>query len=185
AAARAGATVTLVSGPVSIPDPAGVSTVHVESAREMQAAVEKALPADVAIFAAAVADWRPESVAAQKTKKAAGGLPTLSLAENPDILATVAGLAKGRPGLVIGFAAETEKVAEHASAKLIRKGCDWIVANDVSGNGTSAGSVMGGDLNRITIFERSGASETWPEMDKADVAARLVERIAAAMPAAT
>ena len=183
AAARAGARVTLVSGPVSIADPAGVATVHVESAREMQKAVENALPADVAIFAAAVADWRPESVSAQKTKKAAGGLPTLSLTENPDILATVSSLGKGRPGLVIGFAAETEKIEEHASAKLARKGCDWIVANDVSGNGTSTGSVMGGNLNRVTIFQKGGDSESWPEMDKTGVASRLVEKIASALQA--
>ncbi|MGE0231528.1 MAG: bifunctional phosphopantothenoylcysteine decarboxylase/phosphopantothenate--cysteine ligase CoaBC [Flavobacteriaceae bacterium] len=183
AAARAGARVTLVSGPVSIADPAGVSTIHVESARDMQAAVEKALPADVAIFAAAVADWRPEAVAAQKTKKAAGGLPALKLIENPDILAAVSARRKGRPGLVIGFAAETEKIDEHASAKLARKGCDWIVANDVSGNGTSTGSVMGGDLNRVAIFQKDGARERWPEMDKAGVASRLVERIAASLQA--
>ncbi|MGE0845366.1 MAG: bifunctional phosphopantothenoylcysteine decarboxylase/phosphopantothenate--cysteine ligase CoaBC [Flavobacteriaceae bacterium] len=177
AAARAGAQVTLVSGPVALADPAGVRTIHVETAREMLAAVEKALPADVAIFAAAVADWRPQSEAAQKTKKGKDGPPALHLVENPDILATVSGLRQSRPPLVIGFAAETEKLAEHARAKLKRKGCDWIVANDVSAAGTSAGSVMGGDLNRVTLFSADGAAEEWPELDKQAVAERLVERI--------
>src|SRR5262249_27570916 len=132
AAARAGASVTLVSGPVNVPDPRGVSIVKVESAREMLTAVEKALPADVAVFAAAVADWRTATNSREKIKKSGKGTPELALIENPDILSTIAHLKAKRPKFVIGFAAETEHVVEHAKAKLARKGCDWILANDVS-----------------------------------------------------
>lgn len=174
ALARAGAAVTLVSGPVALADPAGVKVVRIESAREMLAACESALPADIAVFAAAVADWRVEEVAAQKIKKPAGGgaSPTLSFAENPDILATIAGLKQGRPALVVGFAAETEKVAAHAAAKRARKGCDWILANDVSaGTGT-----FGGDANTIHLVTESG-TEDWPRLTKQQVAERLAARI--------
>jgi phosphopantothenoylcysteine decarboxylase/phosphopantothenate--cysteine ligase len=173
AAAEAGAAVTLVCGPVGIPDPPGVATVHVESAREMLAAVENALPADVAVFAAAVADWRTEAEAAEKIKKDGKRLPALSLVENPDILATVARLKTGRPPLVVGFAAETEKVIEHARAKLKKKGCDLIVANDVA-PGTG---VMGGTSNTVHLVTRDEV-ETWPTLDKDEVARRLVERFA-------
>jgi phosphopantothenoylcysteine decarboxylase/phosphopantothenate--cysteine ligase len=183
AAAEAGAEVTLVSGPVAIPDPPGVATVHVESAREMLAAVEKALPADIAVFAAAVADWRTADAATEKMKKHGKGAPALTLAENPDILATVARLEGGRrPPLVVGFAAETEKVIEHARAKLARKGCDLIVANDVA----PATGVMGGTRNTVHLVTRDDV-ETWPTMDKGEVARRLVGRLAAlaAPPAAS
>jgi phosphopantothenoylcysteine decarboxylase/phosphopantothenate--cysteine ligase len=173
AAAEAGAHVTLVSGPVALPDPAGVTIVKVETARDMLSAVEQALPADVAIFAAAVADWRVAEAGAQKIKKGGGGTPRLALVENPDILATVAHARAKRPKLVIGFAAETEKVVEHAKLKLARKGCDWILANDVS-----AGSgVMGGDNNRIHLVTEDGV-ETWPSQSKGEVARTLVARIA-------
>ena len=173
AAARAGAEVTLVSGPVAIPDPAGVTVVRVETAREMLNAVEAALPVDLAVFAAAVADWRVADGAAQKIKKGAGGPPALTLVENPDVLATVAhGLR--RPALVVGFAAETENVVEHARAKLTRKRADMIVANDVS---TGSG-VMGGDDNRVHIVTADGV-EDWPALSKAAVAERLVDRLAA------
>ncbi|MBY0423599.1 MAG: bifunctional phosphopantothenoylcysteine decarboxylase/phosphopantothenate--cysteine ligase CoaBC, partial [Parvularculaceae bacterium] len=177
ALARLGATVTLVSGPTTIPAPAGVSIVRVETAREMLAAVEKALPADAAVMCAAVADYRPEAAKDQKIKKEKGGIAAITLAENPDILKTVAALKKGRPTLVVGFAAETETVLANARAKLKRKGCDWIVANDVSGG---AASVMGGDMNRVTIVSAEGA-EDWPMMTKDSVAAKLAERIAAAL----
>jgi phosphopantothenoylcysteine decarboxylase / phosphopantothenate---cysteine ligase len=173
AAAEAGADVTLISGPVAIPDPAGVRTVHVESAREMLQATEAALPTDVAIFAAAVADWRTADTAAAKMKKDGAALPALGLVENPDILATVAHLKKGRPRLVVGFAAETEKVIEHAKAKLAKKGCDLIVANDVA----PETGVMGGPRNTVHLVSRDGI-ETWPTMDKEEVARRLVARLA-------
>ncbi|MET0606791.1 MAG: phosphopantothenoylcysteine decarboxylase, partial [Beijerinckiaceae bacterium] len=172
AAAEAGAEVTLISGPVTIPDPAHVSVVHVESAREMLAAVEKALPADIAVFAAAVADWRAATSAKDKIKKGPSGPPALALAENPDILATIARSRK-RPRLVIGFAAETEKVVEHARAKLKKKGCDLIVANDVS----PATGVMGGDVNTVHLVSADGV-ESWPALAKDEVAARLVKKIA-------
>jgi phosphopantothenoylcysteine decarboxylase/phosphopantothenate--cysteine ligase len=172
AAAEAGAEVTLVSGPVSLPDPAGVRTVHVESAREMLAAVEAALPADIGIFAAAVADWRTENAAGEKIKKDAGPRPPLALVENPDILATIAQRREGRPSLVVGFAAETEKVIEHAKAKLAKKGCDLIVANDVS----PASGVMGGDSNTVHLVT-AGEVETWPTLGKDEVAQRLVMRL--------
>ncbi len=178
AAAAAGGDVTLISGPVSIPDPQGVRVVHVETAREMAAAVEHALPADAAIFCAAVADWRVAQAGAEKIKKTGDAPPPLALAENPDILAGIARRREGRPALVVGFAAETENVIEHAKAKLARKGCDWIVANDVS----PEHGVMGGDGNTVHLVSASGV-ESWPTMDKGRVAERLVERIAAALPA--
>jgi phosphopantothenoylcysteine decarboxylase/phosphopantothenate--cysteine ligase len=176
AAAEAGAKVTLVSGPVALPDPAGVKTVHVETARAMLLAVQAALPADVGIFAAAVADWRTAGDIVQKLKKDTGGPPRLELVENPDILATVSKLKTKRPRLVIGFAAETETVVEHARAKLKRKGSDWIVANDVS----AEGGAMGGDDNAVHLITPSGV-ESWPSQSKDGVAKQLVARIAAAL----
>ena len=173
ACARLGARVTLVSGPVNLPDPAGVEIVKVETAREMLAACEAALPADVAICAAAVADWRVAAEASTKLKKESGALPTLSFAENPDILATLAARNDRRPRLVIGFAAETGDVVTYARAKLARKGCDWIVANDVSaGTGT-----FGGDDNTVFLVGPEGV-EDWPRMSKQEVAATLARRIA-------
>ncbi len=175
ALAALGARVTLVSGPVSQPDPAGVTVRRIESARDMLAAVEGALPADAAIFAAAVADFRPEAAPTQKIKKEPGAPPPeIRLALNPDILATVAQHATQRPRLVIGFAAETEKVVEHATAKRLRKGCDWIVANDVSGD------VMGGAENAVHLVTESGV-EDWPRMPKEEVARRLAARVAEAL----
>lgn len=171
AAARLGARVTLVSGPVAIPDPPGVDVVHVETAAQMLAAVEAAMPADIAVFAAAVADWRVADAASDKVKKGSGGPPTLSLVENPDILRTIASRRAGRPPLVIGFAAETRNVVEYARKKRKSKGADWIVANDVS----PATNVMGGDRNTIHLVSASGV-ESWPEMAKDDVAERLVTR---------
>jgi phosphopantothenoylcysteine decarboxylase / phosphopantothenate---cysteine ligase len=175
-AAAAGAEVTLVSGPVNLPDPAGVKVVRVETAQEMLAAVTKALPADVAVFAAAVADWRVDKPNAGKIKKQDGGTPKLGLVENPDILATVAHCKSGRPKLVIGFAAETDRLVEHAKAKLRRKGCDWIIANDVS----AESGVMGGDRNTVHIVTADGV-EAWPPQSKDAVARALVTRIAAAL----
>ncbi|MCV9940261.1 bifunctional phosphopantothenoylcysteine decarboxylase/phosphopantothenate synthase [Boseaceae bacterium BT-24-1] len=172
AAAAAGAEVTLISGPVAIADPAGVNTVHVESARDMLAATEAALPADLAIFAAAVADWRTADAAGQKMKKDGGGPPSLALVENPDILATIAAREIDRPTLVVGFAAETQNVVDYARAKLARKGCDLIVANDVGGTG-----VMGGDANTVHLVSADSV-ETWPTLPKAEVAARLVAHFA-------
>ncbi|MGV0910870.1 bifunctional phosphopantothenoylcysteine decarboxylase/phosphopantothenate--cysteine ligase CoaBC [Martelella sp. FOR1707] len=172
ALARLGAEVTLVAGPVNIADPAGVTTVHVESAREMLAAVEAALPADIAVMVAAVSDWRAEDSAPQKMKKKPGEAPPpLKLVENPDILKTV-GHHHDRPSLVVGFAAETNDVAAYARDKLARKGADLIVANDVSEEG-----VMGGQRNRVTLVTTGGA-EDWPDMDKAEVAERLAAWIA-------
>ncbi len=173
AAAAAGAEVTLISGPVSLADPPGVLTVHVESARDMLAAVDNALPADIGIFAAAVADWRVAHADTQKIKKTGGEMPGLSLAENPDILATIAHRKTGRPELVVGFAAETQNVLENAKAKLARKGCDLIVANDVS----PETGVMGGDRNTVHLVSATGV-ETWPTLSKADVADRLVAHLA-------
>jgi phosphopantothenoylcysteine decarboxylase/phosphopantothenate--cysteine ligase len=175
ALAELGARVTLVSGPVSLPTPQAVHRVDVETAREMAAAVEAALPADAAVMVAAVADWRAESASGQKIKKGASGpAPALTLTENPDILA---GLARSdrRPRLLIGFAAETELVVDHAVAKRLRKDADWIVANDVSG--AKGDSVMGGDSNSIHIVTRDGV-ESWETLPKADVARRLAARIA-------
>ncbi|MDC7786505.1 bifunctional phosphopantothenoylcysteine decarboxylase/phosphopantothenate--cysteine ligase CoaBC [Rhodoplanes sp. TEM] len=180
AAAAAGAAVTLVSGPVTLPDPPGVSVVHVESAREMLAAVEAALPVDVAVFAAAVADWRVASAGDQKIKKGAAGAPQLALVENPDILATVSKRTAGRPPLVVGFAAETQNVVTNAREKLARKGCDWIVANDVSADSGIAGGVMGGDSNSVHVVTADGV-DSWPAQSKEEVARALVARIAAAL----
>ncbi|SCW57963.1 bifunctional phosphopantothenoylcysteine decarboxylase/phosphopantothenate--cysteine ligase CoaBC [Ancylobacter rudongensis] len=180
AAARAGARVTLVSGPVNLPAPSGVTVRPVESARDMLAAVEAALPADVAIFAAAVADWRAASEAPEKMKKDGGALPPLALTENPDILATIAHRTEGRPRLVIGFAAETQNVVGYAQAKRVRKGCDWIVANDVSAQSGIPGGVMGGDANEVHLITPEG-SEAWPRASKTEVAERLIARIAAAL----
>jgi phosphopantothenoylcysteine decarboxylase/phosphopantothenate--cysteine ligase len=172
ALARAGAEVTLVSGPVSLETPAGVHRIDVETAREMAQAVDTALPADVAVLVAAVADWRVDA-AGQKLKKTPGGLPELALIENPDILAGLARDAR-RPRLLIGFAAETETVDANAQAKLARKGCDWIVANDVSGD------VMGGDANAVAIVSAAGI-ERWPSAPKTEIADRIVQRIADAL----
>ncbi|MCW2396417.1 MULTISPECIES: bifunctional phosphopantothenoylcysteine decarboxylase/phosphopantothenate--cysteine ligase CoaBC [unclassified Sphingobium] len=170
AAAQAGARVTLIAGPVSLPTPRGVTRVDVQTAREMQAAVEGALPADIAILVAAVADWRAADEAGQKIKKDGSGTPApLALAENPDILATLARHGQ-RPALLVGFAAETETVVDHAIAKRQRKGADWIVANDVSGD------VMGGSRNSVHLVTAQGV-EDWPDMPKALVATRLIERI--------
>ena len=183
AAQAAGADVTLVSGPVELRDPAGVTVIRVESARDMLHKVEAALPADIAIFAAAVADWRVVNEGEQKLKKTSAGIPPLQLVENPDILATISKLKDKRPPLVIGFAAETEHLIDNARAKIARKGCDWIVANDVS----PATGVMGGDRNTVHLLTRDGASdikvdnikvESWPVMSKEQVATELVARIA-------
>src|SRR5262245_2085050 len=173
AAAAAGADVTLISGPVQLPDPPGVAVVKVRTAQDMLAAVTKALPADVAVFAAAVADWRLAKPHANKIKKRAGGPPTLALTENPDILATVAHDARKRPRLVIGFAAETDHIIEHAKAKLARKSCDWILANDVS----AESGVMGGDRNTVHLVTAQGV-EPWPPQSKEEVARALIARIA-------
>ncbi|HUK00456.1 MAG TPA: bifunctional phosphopantothenoylcysteine decarboxylase/phosphopantothenate--cysteine ligase CoaBC [Stellaceae bacterium] len=172
ALAQLGAETVLVSGPTSEPDPPGVRVLHVETAREMLAACEKALPADIAVCAAAVADWRAEA-APQKLKKKNGPPPTLKLVENPDILATLSKPGNRRPRLVVGFAAETEKLIEHAQAKRAKKGCDWIVANDVS---ASAGT-FGGDANTVHVIDEAGV-EDWPPLGKREVAARLATRIA-------
>jgi len=174
AAAAAGAEVALVSGPVNLPDPPGVTVVHVGSARDMLRAVETALPADVAIFAAAVADWRIERAGEQKLKKTpGGGAPALALTENPDILSTIAHRKTQRPRLVIGFAAETENVVANAKDKLKRKGCDWILANDVS----PQTGIMGGDTNTVELVTAQDV-EPWPPQSKEAVAKMLVERIA-------
>jgi phosphopantothenoylcysteine decarboxylase/phosphopantothenate--cysteine ligase len=171
-----GARVTFVTGPASVPPPDGVQVVRVETAREMLQAVTAALPADAAVMAAAVADWRVANAGAQKMKKdGSGRAPALEFAENPDILATV---AKGalRPRLVVGFAAETEHVVDHATAKRARKGCDWIVANDVS----PETGIMGGTENAVVLISEVG-SETWPRMGKDEVARALAQRIAEAL----
>ena len=179
AAARAGAKVTLVSGPVHLPCPPGVDRIQVETARQMADAVKKALPADVAVMVAAVADWRSTDELSHKMKKRGSAPPALRLTENPDILAMVA-VSEKRPKLVVGFAAETEKVVENAKEKRKRKGADWIVANDVSrSNGKS---VMGGEVNAVHIVTAK-AVEDLPEMAKDDVANALVERIADALAA--
>lgn len=171
ALARAGAQTTLISGPVSLAAPPGVKLQRVTTAREMLAACEAALPADVLVMAAAVADWRPDVAANSKIKKNTDRVvPLIKLVENPDILATLAAHA-ARPRLVIGFAAETDDVVQNAVAKRARKGADWIIANDVSGD------VMGGDKNRIHLISEAGM-EDWPEMTKGEVGARLAARIA-------
>ena len=174
ALARAGARVTLISGPVAIEAPPGVTLVKVETAREMLAAAERALPADIAVCAAAVADWRAERDAAQKIKKTGDAPAPLALAENPDILAALSRHPFRRPTLVVGFAAETEQLVPHARLKLAKKGCDWIVANDVS----PAGGVMGGDDNTVVLVTAT-AEEAWPTLPKHQVAERLAGRIAA------
>jgi phosphopantothenoylcysteine decarboxylase/phosphopantothenate--cysteine ligase len=177
AAQAAGADVTLISGPVDLDDPPGVTVKHVETAREMLHQAEAALPVDIAIFAAAVADWRVAHEGEQKLKKTAAGMPPLQLVENPDILATISRLKDGRPPLVIGFAAETEHLIDNAKAKLARKGCDWIVANDVS----PETGVMGGDRNTVHLLTRDGEKisvDSWPVMTKEEVATALVARIA-------
>ena len=172
-----GAKVSFVTGPATVAPPQGVDLIRVETAREMLDAVQAALPADAAIFAAAVADWRVANAADKKMKKdGTGSLPALEFAENPDILATVSQMKKGRPGLVVGFAAETHDVIAHATAKRARKGCDWIVANDVS----PATGIMGGTENAVTVIDAEGA-ESWPRMGKSEVAARLAQRIAEAL----
>jgi phosphopantothenoylcysteine decarboxylase/phosphopantothenate--cysteine ligase len=176
AAAALGAEVTLVSGPVTLADPKGVRVVHVETAREMLAAVEASLPADAAVFAAAVADWRVAEAASDKIKKGPDGAPALAFVENPDILATVGHHATLRPRLVVGFAAETRDLLANASVKLARKGADVIVANDVAVRPDGSG-VMGGDANTVRLVEAGGVTD-WPEMPKEAVAARLVRWIA-------
>ncbi len=175
AAAAAGAEVVLVSGPVELPDPAGVKTVHVETASQMLAAAEAALPVDAAVCAAAVADWHVAEEAREKLKKTPGKPPTLTLVDNPDVLATLA-RHKRRPRLVIGFAAETEKIVDHARAKLRAKGCDWILANDIS----PASGVLGGMKNTIHFVTAEGV-ESWPTQTKQAIADGLVRRIAAAL----
>jgi len=178
AAMRLGARVTLISGPTNLAHPPGVTVVAVETAEQMLAAVRAALPADCAIFAAAVADWRVANAHGEKIKKdGKRKTPQLDLVENPDILKTVAHLPSGeRPGLVIGFAAETENVLEHARKKRQRKGCDWIVANDVS----PATGIMGGDRNTVHVVTADGV-DSWPDLDKVEVARRLIERVGRAL----
>lgn len=172
-----GADVTFVTGPATVPPPQGVTVVRVETAQQMLAAVQNALPADVAVFAAAVADWRVANAQDKKVKKdGSGRLPALEFAENPDILATVSQMTAGRPKLVVGFAAETDDVIAHATAKRARKRCDWIVANDVS----PQTGIMGGTENAVTVITDAGA-ESWPRMPKAEVARRLAARIAEAL----
>ena len=174
AIAALGARVTLVAGPVALPTPAGVTRIAVETAREMADAVAAALPADAAVMVAAVADWRPDDAPAQKIKKTGDGAPpALRLTENPDLLATLA-RSPQRPGLLIGFAAETERVVEHATAKRLRKQADWIVANDVSGD------VMGGDRNTVHLVTAAGV-DSWEPLAKEEVARRLADRIAASL----
>ena len=177
ALAALGADVTLVSGPTALPDPQGVTTMRVESAREMLAACQTTLPVDIAVCVAAVADWRVADDTDQKIKKGTDGPPTLTLVENPDILATLSApnpsTGHTRPALVIGFAAETENVVAYARAKLAKKACDWIVANDVR----DETGIMGGDANRVHLVTASGV-EDWPEAPKTEVAARLADRIA-------
>ena len=173
AAIGAGARVTLVTGPVGLPDPAGAEVIHVGSAREMQHAVEAALPADAFIAAAAVADWRAETVASQKIKKQSSESPKLQLVENPDILAEIAKKTAMRPAVVIGFAAETENVTANAMSKLQRKRCDLIIANSVA-EGTST---FGGETNQVQVIDARGA-ESWPPMSKTEVANGIMRRLA-------
>jgi phosphopantothenoylcysteine decarboxylase/phosphopantothenate--cysteine ligase len=176
ALAGLGAEVTFVTGPADVPPPVGVHVVKVQTAAQMLAAVQAAKPADAAVFAAAVADWRVANAGQRKIKKDAAGLPHLEFAENPDILATVSQMGAGRPPLVVGFAAETDDVVAHATAKRLRKGCDWIVANDVS----PATGIMGGSENAVTLITDQGA-ESWPRMTKDAVARQLADRIAQAI----
>ena len=176
ALAALGADVTFVTGPADVPPPAGVRVVSVTTAKQMLDAVLNAPPADAAVFAAAVADWHVANAGDSKIKKDKAGLPTLEFAENPDILATISQLGAGRPALVVGFAAETDDVIANATAKRLRKGCDWIVANDVS---PSTG-IMGGTENDVTLITDSGA-EDWPRMSKDETAKELAQRIAKAI----
>ncbi|WP_407495212.1 bifunctional phosphopantothenoylcysteine decarboxylase/phosphopantothenate--cysteine ligase CoaBC [Pseudooceanicola sp. MF1-13] len=176
ALAALGAEVVFVTGPADVAPPDGVEVVAVQSAREMLEAVEAALPADAAVMAAAVADWRVKSESTSKIKKVKGALPVLEFEENPDILARVSQMSDGRPGLVVGFAAETDDVVGNATAKRERKGCDWIVANDVS----PATGIMGGTENAVVVITEGGA-DVWPRMGKQAVADKLAERIAAAL----
>lgn len=176
ALARMGAEVAFVTGPADVAPPEGVTVIRVQTAREMLEAVQGGLPADAAVMAAAVADWRVASASGSKIKKVKGALPVLEFEENPDILAHVSQLRDGRPKLVVGFAAETDDVVAHATAKRARKGCDWIVANDVS----PETGIMGGSENAVVLITDAGAEE-WPRMGKQDVADRLAERIAAAL----
>ncbi len=173
ALADMGADVTFVTGPADVPPPPGVNVIAVQTAKQMLEAVQAARPVEVAIFAAAVADWHVVNAGDSKIKKDGSGLPKLEFAENPDILATVSQMSKGRPKLVVGFAAETDDVVAHATAKRQRKGCDWIVANDVS----PATGIMGGRENAVTLITDVGA-ETWPRMSKDAVAEALAKRIA-------
>lgn len=176
ALAQLGADVVFVTGPADVPPPAGVNVVKVQTAAQMLEAVQAALPVDAAVFAAAVADWRVASASGSKIKKVNGALPVLEFAENPDILATVSQMTDGRPPLVVGFAAETDDVIAHATAKRARKGCDWIVANDVS----PETGIMGGTENAVTLITETSA-EDWPRMGKDAVAQRLAQRIAEAL----
>ncbi|MGZ2256091.1 bifunctional phosphopantothenoylcysteine decarboxylase/phosphopantothenate--cysteine ligase CoaBC [Roseobacter sp. A03A-229] len=171
-----GAEVIFVTGPAEVPPPDGVTVVPVETAHQMLEAVQAALPVDAAIFAAAVADWRVQGASAHKLKKSKDGLPTLAFEENPDILKNISHLEAGRPALIVGFAAETDDVLDNATAKRARKGCDWIVANDVS----EASGVMGGADNTVTVIDGTSA-ETWPKMTKTEVAKRLATRVAEAL----
>ncbi|AUQ55250.1 bifunctional phosphopantothenoylcysteine decarboxylase/phosphopantothenate--cysteine ligase CoaBC [Phaeobacter inhibens] len=171
-----GAEVVFITGPASVPPPEGVEVVAVETAQEMADAVTAALPADAGVFAAAVADWRVTSASDRKLKKSKDGLPVMEFAENPDILKSVSHLDEGRPRLVVGFAAETNDVVENATAKRLRKGCDWIIANDVS----PATGIMGGSENAVVLISDQGA-ESWPRMDKGAVARQLADRIAAVL----
>ncbi|MEY8827449.1 bifunctional phosphopantothenoylcysteine decarboxylase/phosphopantothenate--cysteine ligase CoaBC [Sedimentitalea sp. XS_ASV28] len=176
ALAGLGAKVVFVTGPADVPPPEGVEVVRVQTALQMAEAVEAALPVDAGVFAAAVADWRMAQASDRKLKKSRDGLPVLEFAENPDILATVSRMTEGRPQLVVGFAAETDDVVENATAKRKRKGCDWIVANDVS----PATGIMGGSENAVVLISAEGA-ETWPRMGKDAVAQQLAQRIAASL----
>ncbi|NOD92787.1 bifunctional phosphopantothenoylcysteine decarboxylase/phosphopantothenate--cysteine ligase CoaBC [Ruegeria sp. HKCCD4884] len=171
-----GAEVIFITGPADVPPPAGVQVVPVETAQQMSDAVDAALPVDAGVFAAAVADWRVASASDKKLKKSRDGLPVLEFAENPDILKRVSQMDMGRPPLVVGFAAETDDVVEHATAKRLRKGCDWIVANDVS----PATGIMGGSENAVILISDSGAEE-WPRLGKDEVARRLAAKIADAL----
>ncbi|MBO9478305.1 bifunctional phosphopantothenoylcysteine decarboxylase/phosphopantothenate--cysteine ligase CoaBC [Shimia sp. R11_0] len=175
---KLGADVIFVTGPADAARPEGVTLVEVETAQEMLRAVQGSLPVEAAVFCAAVADWRVSSASDSKIKKTKGGLPVMAFAENPDILATVSQMPEGRPALVVGFAAETDDVIENATAKRIRKGCDWIVANDVS----PATGIMGGTENAVTLISDAG-SEAWERMDKVAVAEKLAERVAEALEA--
>lgn len=174
ALAAYGCKTTLVTGPTALPDPVGCDVIKIESARDMLAAVQGALPADIAVCAAAVADWRTDNAPDQKIKKQTGAnAPALTMVENPDILATISTANNKRPPLVVGFAAETNDVIANATSKLARKGCDWIVANDVS----PATGTFSGDTNTVHLIDKAG-TEDWPKLTKSEVAERLVDRIA-------